>query len=506
MLLSSAHRYWNARPSSCQPTRPPPARCGGTHDLRRVNCARFTAMGIRKCVFSLLLLGAAGMYAADAGLDSSIARNRMGTLVIRTAPGAKITVEQVRHEFWFGATMPGGIFSGRNTPQDIAKWKEIFISHFNAGVPEADFKWDVMERQKGQVNYAVVDNMLAWAGKEGIALRGHCIFWGVPDHVQPWLKQMNDDDFKATVAERGRTIGSRYRDRFAEYDLNNEMMHANYYEQRFGIDFIRQMAASILPEPLVYLTPVNAVRARVPMRFHPFQRGQQAFAICHQRRDVAIGVEHTPHDLSHQRPIFSRPGVRPLSPPRVALFHVSSRPAAILRWSQPAPAGANRTQPAFPRENLLQADIVLPEIVEIVFVQKTLTQPESEAGQMNLLGVVVEPDAALMRDPVVLAVNVEAIEVRIAPAHGDLNGVMEISDSLIAAQQNAAPNHRAHAPQNHLELVDANLTRFGHRNFIVSPPRPLFRFSAFALNVALILRPLPSVAPTFLCSPITTSA
>ena len=31
-------------------------------------------------------------------------------------------------------------------------------------------------------------------------------------------------------------------DRFAEYDLNNEMMHANYYEQRFGIDFIRQMA------------------------------------------------------------------------------------------------------------------------------------------------------------------------------------------------------------------------------------------------------------------------
>ena len=199
-------------------------------------------MEIRKSVFSLLLLGATGMYAADANLDSSIAKNRMGTLVIRTAPGARVTVEQVRHEFWFGATLPGGIFSGRNTPQDIAKWKEIFISHFNAGVPEADFKWDVMERQKGQVNYAVVDNMLAWAGKEGIALRGHCIFWGVPDHVQPWLKEMNDDDFKATVAERGRSIGSRYRGRFAEYDLNNEMMHANYYEQRFGIDFIRQMA------------------------------------------------------------------------------------------------------------------------------------------------------------------------------------------------------------------------------------------------------------------------
>ena len=190
----------------------------------------------------LLLLVAAGIRAADSDLEASIARNRMGTLVIRTVPGAKVAVEQLRHEFWFGATLPGGIFSGRSTPEDIAKWKEIFASHFNAGVPEADFKWDVMERQKGQVNYTVVDNMLAWAAHEGIILRGHCIFWGVPNHVQPWLKEMNDNDFKATVAERGRTIGARYRDRFAEYDLNNEMMHADYYEQRFGIDFIRRMA------------------------------------------------------------------------------------------------------------------------------------------------------------------------------------------------------------------------------------------------------------------------
>ena len=165
------------------------------------------------------------------------------------------------------------------------------------------------------------------------------------------------------------------------------------------------------------------------------------------------------HDLSHQRPIFSRPGVGPLSPPRVALFHISSRPAAIFRWSQPTPAGANRTQPAFPRENLLQANIMHPEIVEIVFVQKTLTTAGNRSRPGKPSWGRREPDAALMSDPVVLAMNMEAIEMRIAPAHGDLNGVMEIGDRLIAAQQNAAPDHRAHAPQNHLELVDANLTR-----------------------------------------------
>jgi GH35 family endo-1,4-beta-xylanase len=180
--------------------------------------------------------------ASDADLDASIAKYRMGTLFIRTAPNAKVKVEQMRHEFWFGATLPTGIFSGRANPDDVARFKEIFASHFNAGVPEVALKWDAMEPQKGAVNYTTLDNIIAWARQQGVAMRGHCIFWGVPNHVQDWLKALRDDEFKIAVAERGRSIGARYRDQFAEYDFNNEMMHANYYEQRFGLGFTKQMA------------------------------------------------------------------------------------------------------------------------------------------------------------------------------------------------------------------------------------------------------------------------
>ena len=182
------------------------------------------------------------MFAAEADLDSSIARHRMGALVIRTTPGAKVSVEQIRHEFWFGATLPTGVFTGRTSPEDIAKYKEIFASHFNAGVIEAAFKWHDMERERGQVNYSIVDSMLAWADKQGIPLRGHCIFWGVPNYVQAWVKQLDDEELRMAVQQRARTIGARYRGRFAEYDLNNEMIHANYYEQRLGAEFTRQMA------------------------------------------------------------------------------------------------------------------------------------------------------------------------------------------------------------------------------------------------------------------------
>ena len=182
------------------------------------------------------------MFAAEADLDSSIARHRMGALVIRTTPGAKVSVEQIRHEFWFGATLPTGVFTGRTSPEDIAKYKEIFASHFNAGVIEAAFKWHDMERERGQVNFSIVDSMLAWADKQGIPLRGHCIFWGVPNYVQGWVKQLDDEELRMAIQQRARTIGARYRGRFAEYDLNNEMIHANYYEQRLGPEFTRQMA------------------------------------------------------------------------------------------------------------------------------------------------------------------------------------------------------------------------------------------------------------------------
>jgi GH35 family endo-1,4-beta-xylanase len=193
---------------------------------------------------SLLLLSLCGtsLFAADADLDSSIAKHRMGTLVIKTTPGAKVSVEQIRHEFWFGATLPGSIFTGQASPEDIAKFKAIFTSHFNAGVIEGDFKWHAMERERGHVNYSIVDSMLAWADQQGIPLRGHCIFWGVPDRVQNWLKALPDDELRLAMQQRARSIGARYRDRFAEYDLNNEMIHANYYEQRLGPEFIKQMA------------------------------------------------------------------------------------------------------------------------------------------------------------------------------------------------------------------------------------------------------------------------
>jgi len=175
-------------------------------------------------------------------IEARIRQHRMGELVVRAKPGAQVHVEQLRHEFWFGAALSSGAFSGRLSAEDQRRYEETFLSNFNAAVTENALKWHDMERRRGSVNYSVVDAALAWTGEHDIPLRGHCVFWGVPGRVQNWLKQLDDDDLRAALKTRAATIARRYRGRFAEYDLNNEMMHANYYADRLGPGITKQMA------------------------------------------------------------------------------------------------------------------------------------------------------------------------------------------------------------------------------------------------------------------------
>jgi len=175
-------------------------------------------------------------------IKARIREHRMGELLVKARPGAEVHVEQLRHEFWFGAALSSRAFGGRMNAEDQRKYKQTFLANFNAAVTENALKWHSMEYRRGQVNYGTVDAILAWTDRHEIPLRGHNIFWGIPNRVQPWQKEMDDATLHETLKARALDIGRRYRGRFVEYDLNNEMIHANYYEERFGPGITKQMA------------------------------------------------------------------------------------------------------------------------------------------------------------------------------------------------------------------------------------------------------------------------
>lgn len=210
--------------------------------------------------------GAAGsVVAATTNLDESIRQIRMGTLVIEAAPGAEIRVEQLRHEFWFGAALASQMFRSGPDGEDAARYKKVFLENFNAAVTENALKWHSMESRRGEVDYAIVDAMLAWTRQHEIPLRGHNVFWGIPNRVQPWLKAMNDDTLRATLKARAADVARRYRGRFAEYDLNNEMLHGNYYEERLGPNITQDMATWMRqedPQAVLYLNDYDILTGR----------------------------------------------------------------------------------------------------------------------------------------------------------------------------------------------------------------------------------------------------
>ncbi|MCL4191825.1 MAG: endo-1,4-beta-xylanase, partial [Thermoguttaceae bacterium] len=98
-----------------------------------------------------------------------------------------------------------------------------------------------------------------------IPLRGHNIFWGVPNQVQPWLKELDDAALRETLKARAIDIGRRYRGRFAEYDLNNEMLHGNWYEDRLGPQITLDMTRWIRqedPDAVLYLNDYDILTGR----------------------------------------------------------------------------------------------------------------------------------------------------------------------------------------------------------------------------------------------------
>jgi len=182
------------------------------------------------------------------GINDSIAKYRKGLITIKAKKGDQVTVEQIRHEFWFGCAIPNN-FAGGMSASNLSMFRQKFLENFNAAVTENALKWMIMEPRKDQVNYSVIDSILNWTEKNNIPLRGHNLFWGIvrspntgQQYVQQWVMDLSDEELRQRIKDRAELITKKYKGRFTEYDMNNEMIHGNYYEERLGPEITRDMA------------------------------------------------------------------------------------------------------------------------------------------------------------------------------------------------------------------------------------------------------------------------
>ncbi|XP_052192031.1 endo-1,4-beta-xylanase 1-like isoform X1 [Diospyros lotus] len=141
--------------------------------------------------------------------------------------GAEIKVEQVSREFPFGSAIAKTILG--NLP-----YQNWFVERFNTAVFEDELKWYSTEPRQGKINYTIPDQMLEFVIANKLTARGHNIFWENPNFTPAWVRNLTGGELSAAVHSRIESLMNKYRSEFIHWDVNNEMLHFDFYEQRLG--------------------------------------------------------------------------------------------------------------------------------------------------------------------------------------------------------------------------------------------------------------------------------
>lgn len=89
-------------------------------------------------------------------------------------------------------------------------------------VTDNGFYWQTVEPKQGQFNFAVGDEMLAYAQANGLEVRGHVLVWH--QSLPPWLEggTFTPEQLKAILKTHIQTIVARYRGKIRAWDVLNE--------------------------------------------------------------------------------------------------------------------------------------------------------------------------------------------------------------------------------------------------------------------------------------------
>jgi GH35 family endo-1,4-beta-xylanase len=178
-------------------------------------------------------------------IDERIKKIRMGDIIVRTKPGSNVKIQQARHEFQFGTAITNRL---AETNEDTLKGRnrkmylKVLSENFNYAVHENALKWYECEKRAGAVDYAAADRIWEICRNLNIPMRGHCIFWEMDEHIMPWLRELDNDRLRAAINRRGVGVTKHFKSRIDEFDLNNEMVHGEFFRRRLGYGIISEMA------------------------------------------------------------------------------------------------------------------------------------------------------------------------------------------------------------------------------------------------------------------------
>jgi GH35 family endo-1,4-beta-xylanase len=104
-------------------------------------------------------------------------------------------------------------------------WDEHFAGRFDyATIPTT---WGVLEVEKDNPRYEVLDALVEWCEKNGLRTKAHALIWHSGFEARTWFSELSFEQVCARSAERVRTIMQRIGTSLDAVELTNEPMQSN---------------------------------------------------------------------------------------------------------------------------------------------------------------------------------------------------------------------------------------------------------------------------------------
>lgn len=186
----------------------------------------------------------------------------------RVKPGTEVTVEQIGHQFLFGAHIFN--FDQLGTDERNEKYKAVYGTLFNSAT--VAFYWKTFEPTPGNVRFEASekdtaefwnhcaepkkephwrrppsDPVIAFCESKGIQMTGHPLIWGNRTWQHPeWLptEQSQAGEMEKLFEKRITEIANRYQGRVNRWDVVNES------SEDFGLD--KASRYGLMPDDYVY--------------------------------------------------------------------------------------------------------------------------------------------------------------------------------------------------------------------------------------------------------------
>ncbi|XP_076077303.1 anti-sigma-I factor RsgI6-like [Mytilus galloprovincialis] len=160
---------------------------------------------------------------------------RKGTLNISlagTPPSSGLTVQikQTKSKFAFGTAIKAPYI----TDSSYKAYQDFVYNNFEWAVTENALKWKLMEWTKSHINYAKGVDAVKVLKAHGMKVRGHNMFWGTTGHSPAWLDSMSSTELLQQMHTRVNGMISHTGGLLEHWDVNNENIHGDYFEQKTG--------------------------------------------------------------------------------------------------------------------------------------------------------------------------------------------------------------------------------------------------------------------------------